>query len=159
MGGLCARGVDEGRVASIEHTFKPPGSGSEYASGGGDDDGGSTTAPPPPTASSATGQRGGGGGSRRTAVVGPPPSADSKGVAEIDDIVGIEDNDGAASREETAGGGARLGILGMMASALKETDPEEGAALEGLARKLIGRQYFLDPRVFNLSQVNVCIAV
>lgn len=40
-----------------------------------------------------------------------------------------------------------------MASGLKETDPEEGAAVDGLARKLAGREYFLDPRVFNHPQV------
>lgn len=40
-----------------------------------------------------------------------------------------------------------------MAAALKETDPEEGAAIDVLARRLAGREYFLDPRVFNYPQV------
>lgn len=50
-------------------------------------------------------------------------------------------------------GAPRLGLLATMASALKETDPEEGAAIDGLARRLAGREYFLDPRVFNYPQV------
>lgn len=50
-------------------------------------------------------------------------------------------------------GAPRLEFLAAMASSLKETDPEEGAAIETLARKLAGREYFLDPRVFNYPQV------
>lgn len=50
-------------------------------------------------------------------------------------------------------GAPRLELLAAMASSLKETDPEEGAAIDDLARKLAGREYFLDPRVFNHPQV------
>lgn len=100
------------------------------------------------------GSNGSGGSSSRkkTSVVGPPPAPGMKSVAEVHDIVGIEDGD-IATRAEEDQGGARLGLLGMMASAIRETDPPESAAIDGLARKLVGREYFLDPRVFNHRQV------
>lgn len=45
-----------------------------------------------------------------------------------------------------------------MASTLKKTDPEEGAAIDKLARKLAGKEYFLDPRIFNYPALrDACI--
>lgn len=45
-----------------------------------------------------------------------------------------------------------------MASTLKKADPEEGAAIDDLARKLAGREYFLDPRIFNYPALrDACI--
>lgn len=188
MGGISACGVDKSRLASVEHTFKPPpisdlgsgeGVGSNGNNGSGSGQGDSTSGPPPPRSnagskssvalngggnnSTGTGSgssnniRSNGGGSsgigrKKTSVVGPPPAPGTKRVAEVHDIVGIEDGD-IATRAEEDQGGARLGLLGMMASAIRETDPQESAAIEDLARKLVGREYFLDPRVFNHSQV------
>lgn len=202
MGGVSACGVDESRLASVEHTFKPPpmsdsGSGKGVGSGasartgngnsggGGDGGGGSNPGLRPPLSppstnaapkssvalnggsnASSTSSNGNGSGGRgsnsssrkKTSVVGPPPAPGLKRVAEEHDIVGIEDGD-IATRAEEDQGGARLGLLGMMASAIRETDPQESAAIDGLARKLVGREYFLDPRVFNHRQVCVCVCV
>lgn len=179
MGGISACGVDASRLASVEHTFKPPpmmsdsgpgngvgssgggssstGTGNTGGGGGGvGGGGGSTSGPPaPPNAapkSSVTLNGGNSSSRKKTSVVGPPPAAGLKSVAEVHDIVGIEDGD-IATRAEEDQGGARLGLLGMMASAIRETDPQESVAIEGLARKLVGREYFLDPRVFNHRQV------
>lgn len=79
-------------------------------------------------------------------------------VADADDIVGIDDYEAASKQGKVGenGSGVPNGILGMMASALKETDPEEGAQLETLAHKLRGREYFLDPRMFNHHKVRRC---
>lgn len=55
-------------------------------------------------------------------------------------------------------GPPRLGLLAAMASTLKKADPEEGAAIDDLARKLAGREYFLDPRIFNYPALrDACI--
>lgn len=53
----------------------------------------------------------------------------------------------------------RLGLLAAMASTLKKAkDPAEGAAIDGLARKLAGREFFLDPRIFNYPALrDACI--
>ncbi|CAN0525267.1 unnamed protein product, partial [Ectocarpus sp. 8 AP-2014] len=85
---------------------------------------------------------GGGGFSRKSAaVVGPEPSLDSsQHVAGDGVIVGTEDIDEGLDED----GAPRLGLLATMASALMEDDPDEGAAIDGLARKLAGREYFLD---------------
>lgn len=85
--------------------------------------------------------------------MGPASSVE---VAGVDEIVGIEDVETTVTGDGDGGPGDKeegLGLLGMMASALKETDPDESAAMKGLARKLVGREYFLDPRVFNHRQV------
>ena len=165
MGGISACGVDGSRLASVEHTFKPPpmvsDSGPGKGVGGGGGGAGKTPGPPaPPNAASKSPVTLDGGSSsssnrKKTSVVGPPPAAGLKSVAEVHDIVGIEDSD-IATRAEEDQGGARLGLLGMMASAIRETDPQESAAIDGLARKLVGREYFLDPRVFNHRQVCFC---
>jgi hypothetical protein len=43
-------------------------------------------------------------------------------------------------------------------TAIKAEDPAEGAALEELAHKLKGREYFLDARLFNSKQLReACI--
>ena len=47
----------------------------------------------------------------------------------------------------------RLRRLAALAYTLRHKDPEEGAAIDDLAQKLAGREYFLDPRVFNYPQV------
>lgn len=142
MGSLRARGVDDERVASVEHAFRPPSSA---------DGGGGAPAAPVDSAAPATQRRKRG----EIDVVGPPPSGAQR-VGDVGDIVGIEDNDLATTSPggtRVGGEEERLGLLGMMASALKENDPLESASVEGLARKLSGREYFLDPRVFNHRQV------
>ncbi len=47
----------------------------------------------------------------------------------------------------------RLRRLAALAYTLRHKDPEEGAAIDDLAQKLAGREYFLDPRVFNYPRV------
>ncbi|CAM9245435.1 unnamed protein product [Scytosiphon promiscuus] len=157
MGGLSAYGVDPTRIASVEHTFKIPG---RSAAG--------KAAQPMPSAAesgsekqpaagvkSGSGSDGGSGRRKDVSMVGPEPSSELRqGAAGDDEIVGSEDIEEDVDDE----GAPRLGLLATMASALKETDPEEGAAIDGLARRLAGREYFLDPRVFNYPQVrDACI--
>ncbi|CAN0464708.1 unnamed protein product, partial [Ectocarpus sp. 12 AP-2014] len=173
MGGLSACGVEASRIAHVEHKFKIPGrsgvglgskDGSESAAGAGAtkqeaaDGGSSTTATTTSNTDSSSSSSGGGGGFSRksvAAVVGPEPSLDSSQHAAGDDvIVGTEDIDEGLDED----GAPRLGLLATMASALMEEDPDEGAAIDGLARKLAGREYFLDPRVFNYPQMrDACI--
>lgn len=118
MGRIHTRGVEEHRIASVEHVFNPNGPG---LSGTGNDDGRS--------------------GSGDDEVV-----PGSRGIVSIEDLE-MEGNEG---QEEAA----RSGFLGILASVLKETDPAEAVAIEGFSRKLAGREYFLDPRVFNYRQVH-----
>lgn len=69
----------------------------------------------------------------------------SQGIVSIEDL----EMEGSEGQEEAA----RSGFLGILASVLKETDPAEALAIEGFSRKLAGREYFLDPRVFNYRKV------
>ncbi|CAM9980398.1 unnamed protein product [Pylaiella littoralis] len=148
MGGLSACGVETSRIAHVEHTFKiPDRSGTEFWQDG---------RSPSPAARASTQAAGNGGskgrdsGGNTAAMVGFKPSAGSRqSVAGGGGVVETESLDEDIDDE----GVPRLERLAAMASGLKETDPEEGAAVDGLARKLAGREYFLDPRVFNHPQM------
>ena len=118
MGRLHARGVEETRIASIDHTFSPPGS----ISNGGD----------------------GGNG-------GDDPVPGTQGVVSIEDLEMSE-----ADGEDQA---AKTGFLSLLVSVLRENDPAEANALQVLARKLAGREYFLDPRIFNYRQVRAVFSL
>ncbi|CAN0415364.1 unnamed protein product, partial [Discosporangium mesarthrocarpum] len=74
------------------------------------------------------------------------------GGAEGGEPVGEEEEDREMDNGE---GGIARGVLSAMAKAVKEEDPEEGTVLEGLAEKLRGREYLLDPRVFNYRQASM----
>jgi aarF domain-containing kinase len=67
----------------------------------------------------------------------------------------LEDSIG---KDKEGGFSPPRGFLHMMADAIKTEDPIEGAALEELAHKLTRREFLLDPRLFNSSQIqNACI--
>ncbi|CAM9995566.1 unnamed protein product [Choristocarpus tenellus] len=86
--------------------------------------------------------------------IAPGSGESSEGGGGVSSPVGV----GEEEEEEEEGVGRALGMLGEMAKAVKEEDPEEGAALEDLSRKLRGREYLLDPRVFNYRQMReACI--
>ncbi|KAG5186168.1 beta-lactamase/transpeptidase-like protein [Tribonema minus] len=69
-----------------------------------------------------------------------------------------EGAEGGAEGGVRAGKGGGRGFLHLMAEAIKEEDPQEGAALEELADKLRRREYLLDPRIFNSKDVQeACI--
>lgn len=127
MGKLAERGVERTRVASIEYTFKPP-------SFQGDE-----------------------GGDKEEDEDEDEEFADDDDIVGTDDvtIAGLEGEECDKQKEGGAAGDVPRGLLGMMASALKETDPEEAAGVADLAWKLRGREYFFDPRMFNNDEVRM----
>jgi CubicO group peptidase (beta-lactamase class C family)/tRNA A-37 threonylcarbamoyl transferase component Bud32 len=117
MGDLQARGIEDERLATVEHSmFK------EVAASSMDE-------------------------FERAARV---DSADTP----MEDGSDISDGDGRLQKDAMENGT----FLDMMARAVAEDDPIEGSALEDLARSLRGKEFMLDPRLYNWKKMrNACI--